>query len=101
MATKKKAPKRATPKKNTERSLPSEVEKDDLLMIHLAVKNVEIAQLREELSKLRAAQGETLLEQARKQLSLLGEQANEKYGLTPGSDSYDLNTGVIKRGTQE
>ena len=101
MANKKKAAKKATAPKEKKTELPTEVAREDLLTIQLAVKTVEVAVLREELAKLRASQGETVVEQARQQLSELGSQANEKYGLTPGEDSYDLNTGTIKRGTQE
>ena len=102
MATKKKAPKnKATSQKTTEKTLPVEVSREDLLTLQLGVKNVEIAKLREELARLRAATGETQVEAAQKQLSMLSAQANEKYSLVPGQDSFDINTGVITRGTQE
>lgn len=102
MATKKKAPKKAakkaSPKKSNGESPSSEFEKEDLLTMQIAVKDLEIANLRKELAALRAEVTLSNLVKAKETLASLSGQVNEKYELTPGEDSWDLGTGVITRG---
>jgi hypothetical protein len=106
MATKKKAPKKkaakkAAAKKDNGTSVASEFTREDLLTMQIAVKDIEIANLRKELAALRAEVTANGLTQAQATLQQLSGQVNEKYALTPGEDSYDLSTGVITRGAQE
>ncbi len=107
MATKKKktqrkkAPKKPTPKKQKGNGVEAQIEREDLLLMQIAVKDLENAQLRTELLQLRAERAPTAVEQAQQVLQKLSAQANEKYKLTPGEDSFDLGTGTITRGTQE
>ena len=97
---KKKAPakKGPTAPKKAARTLPTEIAEEDRLTLMVAVREVEAALAREQLSAMRLQQVSGAREGAQSQLSRLTSNANAKYNVVPGKDSIDVASGQIKRG---
>lgn len=96
-SSKKTAKKSAATKDNTN-GKPMEVEPGDLLVLRVASTSRENADLKLQLAEFNLEKLKQESEQAASQFAQLQQQANEKYELTPGKDTVNINTGEIVRG---
>ena len=86
------------PPKKAVRELPTVISEEDRLTLMVAVREVEAAIAREQLSSMRLQQVAASREGAQNQLSRLTSGANAKYNVVPGKDAIDVVSGQIKRG---
>ena len=78
--------------------LPSQLEREDQLLLQVAYREVESVNLRLQLTQLRLEKFQLEKKDTETRLSQLIEQANRKYQLNPDKDKMDIANGAITRG---
>lgn len=94
----KKVMKREAESKEPEKGKVGQVEERDLMVLQVAVKDLEIVSLRLKLAQADVENLQRDRQRLTEQMQRLTRQANEKYNLVSGSDKLDLATGIITRG---
>lgn len=89
---------KTTSKKKTETTLPEALSQEDVLRVQLALKEVETANLRAQLSQVALERAASNQERAKQMLGALNAQLNEIYSVVVGKDKIDPETGAITRG---
>ncbi len=90
--------KKTTSKKKGAATLPEALSSEDVLRVQLALKEVEAAVLRAQLTQVAAERAVVTREKAQQLLGDLNARLNEQYSVTVGKDRIDPETGTITRG---
>jgi len=74
------------------------IENEDLMIINLRMREKDVAQLKLQLLQMQLEKVQAEAEGAENHFQQLMGNVNEKYGLSPRIDKFDIATGEIQRG---